>query len=272
MVYKLGYKKRAPMRRNRRVKSTVKGNYNYPRKKTMVKLIKSVVKKAAEVKTISYEMVIGFGNISQSAVLNVRTISPSAAYMPIQQGAGQDDRIGNKISTKRVMLRYILYPLPYNATTNPANCPQNIVMWIGRLKRSMLSPTSTDFNNFFQYGSGSAPPLGDLGDLNNIVNKDYFTIDKKMVHKIGFADFSGSSVNVGAHSYTNNDYAYNVIRTVDITKCFAKNYLFNDTDNDPQNSRTYIWFEAVRADGLAALSTTIPVLFRGTVDYSYTDN
>lgn len=240
-------------------------------KSSLVKMIKKVIQKTAETKMISQEMTIAFGNYSQSSVLNVRTLSPSSAYMPIIVGSSSDERCGNKITTKRVMLRYVLHPLPYNATTNTANCPQDVIMWIGRVKKGVASPTATDFTNFFQFGAASVPPTGDLADVNAIINKDYFTVEKKMVHKIAYADFSGTSINVAAHSYTNNDYKYNAIRSVDVTKCFAKNYVFNDADNDPQNSRTYIWFEAIRADGLTGISTNLPVMFRGTLDYTYTD-
>lgn len=255
-----------------RVKKATKKNGST----SMVKLIKSTVKRTmktsvAEVKNISYEMSIGFGNIVQSSVMNVRTLSPSAAYMPIIQGPSSDERIGNRISTRKVMLRYVLYCLPYNAVSNLAPCPMDVVIWIGRLKRSVFSPTATDFQNMLQFGSASVPPLGDLSDINGIVNKDYFTIEKKIVHKLGFNDYSGTGVNVAAQSYTNNDYKYNVIRSLDVTKCFAKNYLFNDNDNDPQNSRTYIWFEAIRADGITGTAAAILVFFRGTLDFQYTD-
>lgn len=248
-----------------------KGKARKPRNKGLVKLIKKVIHKTAETKLASSEMVIGFGNNQQSPTMNVRTLSPSSAYMPIIQGPSQDERIGNRIQTKSVILRYILHALPYNATTNTAPCPIDVVMWIGRLKRSIDSPTSANFSNFLQYGSASVAPVGDLSDINGVINKDYFTVDKKIVHKIGFADYGGTGVNVGAQSYANNDYKYNVVRKVNLTKCFAKTYVFNDADNDPQNSRTYIWFEAIRADGLTGISTNIPCMFRGTLDYTYTD-
>lgn len=52
-------------------------------KTSMVKLIHSVINKTAESKCISQEMVIGFGNNQQSSVMNVRTLTPSSAFMPI---------------------------------------------------------------------------------------------------------------------------------------------------------------------------------------------
>lgn len=262
-------KKRVARKRATTTKKYSKKNTKVSSKLTQA--IKTVIKREAETKIASAEMVIPVGSFQQSSVLNVRTLSPSSAYMPIIQGTSQDERIANKIQTKRVVLRYILHPLPYNASTNTANCPQDVIMWIGRMKRSVSSPTAVDFQNFFQFGSSSVAPVGDLSDINGVINKDYFTVDKKIVHKIGFADYSGTSINVGAHSYTNNDYKYNVVRSVDLTKCFAKNYLFNDADNDPQNSRTYIWFESVRADGITGNATNIPVMFRGTLDFMYCD-
>lgn len=240
-------------------------------KKNLVRVVKSIIKRAAETKITSQEMVIGFGNNQQSPTMNVRTLSPSSAYMPIIQGPSQDERIGNKIQTKRAVLRYILHSLPYSASTNTAPCPMDVIMWFGRLKRSVDSPTSANFSNFFQYGSTSVAPVGDLSDINGVINKDYFTVLKKVVHKIGYAEYAGSGVNVGAQSYTNNDYKYNVVRKLDLTKCFAKTYIFNDSDNDPQNSRLYVWFEAIRADGLTGISTNVPCMFRGTIDYSYCD-
>lgn len=252
-------------------KKYAKGNYNYPRKKTMVKLIKSVVQRAAEVKSNTMDMTLGIGNIVNSSVMYVRTLSPSAAYMPIIGGSSSDERIGNRIRTKKVTLRYVINSLPYNSVSNLAPCPMNIIIWIGRMKRSIFSPTATDFQNLFQFGSASVPPLGDLSDLNANINTDYFTISKRIVHKLGFSDYGGTGVNVGAQSYTNNDYPYNVIRKLDLTKCFATEYLFNDADNDPQNSRTYIWMEAVRADGIVGTSAAVPCLFRGTIEYQYTD-
>lgn len=259
------YKSRRPAKGQKRKYARKAG------KKSMVALIKKVIQKQAEVKLASQEMVIGFGNNQQSPTMNVRTLSPSSAYMPIIQGTSQDERIGNRIKTRNVKLRYVLHSLPYNATTNTAPCPMHVIMWIGRLKRSVDSPTSANFSNFFQFGSASVAPIGDLTDINGVINKDYFTVDKKIVHKIGYADYSGSGINVATQSYTNNDFKYNVVRTLDLTSCFAKNYVFNDNDNDPQNSRTYIWFEAIRADGLTGVSTNIPCMFRGTIDFNYTD-
>lgn len=239
--------------------------------RNFARAVRKVIQKTAEAKLASSEMVIGFGNNQQSPTMNVRTLSPSSAYMPIIQGNSQDERVGNRIQTKKVTLRYILHSLPYNASTNTAPCPMDVVIWIGRLKRSVESPTSANFSNFLQYGSASVAPVGDLSDINGVINRDYFIVEKKLVHKVAYAEYAGTGVNVGAQSYANNDYKYNVVRSIDITKCFAKTYIFNDADNDPQNSRTYMWMEAIRADGLTGISTNIPCMFRATLDYTYTD-
>lgn len=260
----------------RKYKSKPKGLRKKYSKKTkvskkMTNIIKTVLKRQVEAKTISSEMVIGFGNNQQSSVMNVRTLTPSSAYMPIIQGPSSDERVGNRIATKRAILRYIIHCLPYNATTNTAPCPMDVIMWFGRLKRSVDSPTAANFSNFFQFGSTSVAPVGDLSDINGVINTDYFTVCKKVVHKIGYADYSGTGVNVGAQSYANNDYKYNVVRKLDLTSFYGKEFIFNDSDNDPQNTRLYVWFEAIRADGLTGISTNIPCIFRGTLDYTYTD-
>ena len=99
-------------------------------KKSMVKLIKSVVLKQAETKTTQQSIGQTFGTVLQSSILNVKPIGPSSAYMPITQSTGQDGRIGNQIKVKKATMRYVLLPSAYNAVSNPTPTPLEVIIWI----------------------------------------------------------------------------------------------------------------------------------------------
>lgn len=241
------------------------------KRSSMVKLIKSVVQKTTELKRTSQKQVGSFGTFIASASLNAHSLGPSSAYMPIVQGAGQGDRIGNKIRTVKAILRFILTGREYDATFNPAPCPNDVMICIGHLKRSILQPTTTDFNQLYQDGNTTSPPLGDLSDLCTPFNSDYWVVSKKILCKVGHSIYAGQGNNVAVQSYSNNDYKWNVIKTVDITKCLAAVYDFNDGANDPQNSQTYIWYEAVRSDNIINGVGANPVRISWTLEYVYTD-
>lgn len=191
--------------------------------------------------------------------------------MPITQSTGQDGRIGNQIKVKKATMRYVLLPTAYNAVSNPTPTPLEVIIWIGRVKRYISAPTATDFNNFYQFGNTSFAPAGSLFDITYPVNKDYWTVSKRIVHKIGFASATGSGPNAAQEFYANNDYSYNVVRSIDITKCLASSYVFNDGSNDPSNSQTYMWMEAISATGAVLNATTLCATINYTIDFEYSD-
>lgn len=258
--------KRAPRKYSK--KTTKKTTKVSPK---LTQAIKSVMMKTAEHKSQCYNALIQFGNVIQSTVMNVQNISPNSVTLPLVGGYGSADRIGNKIKTVKALLRYVIFPLPYNAGSNPAPCPQDVIIYIGHLKKGIQSPTSTDFLNLYNDGNTVNIPFGNLEDLINPINKDYFVVSKIIRHKVGYALASGTGLQAANQYYPNNDYKLNVIRTVDVTKCLAASYDFNDANNTPQNSQTYMWMQAISSDGLTAPATRIPTAISYTIDYQYVD-
>jgi len=262
------FRKRLPLRRRpykKPVRKVRKG------KKVLVKLIKSVVQRTAEHKTVQQYQTGTFGSILQSSVLNVHSLGPSSAYMPITNSAFQDGRIGNKIRTVKTMLRMVVYPTPYNSVSNIAPQPADVLICIGRLKKSIASPTALDFLKLYQDGSGSGAVLGNLQDICTPFNRDYWNVMKKIVLKVGYANSQGSGASAAPQYFANNDYKLNCIKSYDITKCMAATYEFNDNDDDPQNSQTYIWYEALASSNTVFAATQLPIGITWTLDYVYTD-
>jgi len=237
---------------------------------SLVKTIKRVMQKQEETKCSSYSNLNWFMSPKSTSIdMNVQTLSPSS-YV-INQGVGQGDRIGNKIATKRCILRLVAFPLPYNITTNGTPIPQDIVIYFGKLKQTLDSPTSTDFTQLYQAGNSSAAPVNSLIDLTKPINTDIFTVVKQIRFKLGYSVYAGTGVNVGNQSFSNNDYKLNFVRNIDITKLMAKHYIFSDNTNPPVNSALFMWNQSVGANGTTAAANVIPASCSYTIDYQYTD-
>lgn len=192
-------------------------------------------------------------------------------YTAMTQNVGQSGRIGNKIKTMKCTLKYVITPYPYSVTLNPNPRPHNVVIMIGKVKNAKaLTPTAADFQSLYQFGAASAPPQGTLGDLVLPINKDYFTVYKTFIHKVGFESFNNAGVSPNFQHYANNDYKLNIIGSVDVTKYCPKNVLFNDITANPTNDGLFCWAWSTPADGSAYAALT-PNIMTYNVMYSYED-
>ena len=203
--------------------------------------------------------------------LNVMPIYPCAASLVINQGTGQGERVGNTIKTRKLLLKYILHPAPYDTQNNPSPCPQEVMIWIGYLKNNrMKEPDTTDFGKFFQYGSINSSPTSLLWDTMSPVNKDLFTICKVFRHKIGTAAYQGDGHNSYAQYFNNNDFKLNASKTVDCTKFINKTLKFDDTTVQ-SDTGLYLWMTSVNADGTLGNSNMYATHIMWTLDYFYED-
>ena len=193
-------------------------------------------------------------------------------YSLISQGTGQGDRIGNQIRTRKLLFKYVLTPNKYDATVNPGPIPQDVIIMFGKVKNSRpQQPISTDFAKLYQLGDSVVAPNSTLLDLVRDVNKDWFTVYKICKHKIGYQAVNYSGASLPNEGFANNDYKFNVIRTLDLTKYCPKNIKFNDTTSQPTNDGFWMWAMCVNADGTANVTNSVPALMTYVISYSYED-
>lgn len=225
------YKKRAVGKRSSSVSAGVK------------KYVKKELHKNIENKVMNVAVANAFGNILQNSNMNVFPMTPYTGYLVISQGITQNARIGNKVSTRRVMLNYCMVPKPYDATTNPLCRPQEIDMFLGYVKGTPSTlPVATDFNNLYQVGSTSLGPQGELPDLIADINTDYWVIKKRWRHKLGYADVTGTGASPGSQYYANNDFKFNVVKKLNITKFCPKTLVWNDASNTPTSRGLFFFY------------------------------
>jgi len=266
MFKKRNYRKRVSKRRS------VVGRRRSSVSVAVKKYVKSTISRNVEDKRNSSENSFAIGSVSNSSTLYARPVTPAGGFMTIAQGTGQGDRIGNVIKTKKCILRYALFPVPYDITVNPNPAPVEVLIILGYLKVTPCStPTSAGIQQLYQIGNTTIGAQGDLGDLINPFNTDVWVIKKTMRHKIGYADNSGTGSRNGSQFYANNDFKLNVVRSVDITSIYPSKFVFQDTQTIPQNAGLFLMVQAINADGTTSNAANTKAFFEYTVDYHYED-
>lgn len=261
-----------------------KGTKTYKKSNSITPYVKRyIARKIAsteEVKTTNYNQAgvqvqpYNTGVTSTSWYLQcVFPVSPygSTVLAPVQ-GTGAGDRLGNKIKTKGLKMKFILTPAPYNATTNQVPQPYNVRMWVVCAKYDNATlPTQNSFQNFFQFGDTSVALQSTLSDMTLDVNTDLFTVYYDKVFKVGSAANTGTGGSAVSQYGSNNDYSYNVIEEIDLYKACPKTMIFNDTNSFPNNRCLFCVIAAAPALGGSVATTQLPLNLWYSLSYKFTD-
>lgn len=264
-------------RRNYRRKSAPKKSARKSKVRGVSTAVKKYVNRTihANIENKEVQVQVGdqFGNVVNDPTLNVRPLTPYPGYIQISQNVGQNGRTGNMVKVRRVTLKYVLYMNKYNPETNNTLAPLEIQLFLGYVRNSSgLLPIASDFNNLYQYNNTVNPIFGDLTDLTQKFNTDYWTIKKYWRHKLGFSTLVDSSVtNTNFSNFANNDFKLNHVRTMDITKYYPKTLKFNDVSDTLQGQGLFFWFQALSADGSTLAGSQVPASILYQCDVSYED-
>ncbi len=230
-----------------------------------------MVHKQIENKTVVEKNEISFSSYAFNNVMSVIPIMPNASSLLIPSGTTQGERIGNSITTRKLSLKYVLYPMAQDQSINPQPKPQEVMIWIGFLKGAKKTiPTAAEFNHFFQNGSSSSSPYSNLWDTMLPVNTDLFTICKSFRHKVGnavYTDFTNIKL---SNYFSNNDYKLNCVKSVDLTKHINKVLKFDDYSVDCDTG-LYMWMTSVNADGSFNGQDSDTIGIKYVLRYDYED-
>jgi len=248
---------------SRRKSSVTVGVKNY---------VNNIVNRQIENKCTQIQFSLAFGNVLEDPGLGAFPMCPLSSYWTINQGVGQGGRVGNVIKPVKVMLNYVLRPMPYDALTNPNTYPCDVQLFLGYVKNTpSFVPIPGDFSYLFQAGSSSLGPVGNLRDNIAVINKDYWVIKKRWFHKIGYALNDGTGGVVGSQYFANNDYKMAVTKRLDITKYIPKTIHFNDAVATTNNKNLFFFFQAVAANGGLLPATTLSTHIDYWIDFEYQD-
>lgn len=267
--------------RRRRSKKTLRRTRKSSRRPRISRAVRTYVKKTihrmAENKCVNWTYngnLLPFNaSTSQWLAYNCFGLYPNANSLTINQGVGEGQRIGDKISIRKGMLKFVICQNTYNVSTNPSPQPYDIRVMIGYNRQNPV--TGPDFNAFgelFQNGNTYQAPYSNLYDMIQQPNKDSWCILYDKVVKCGPALAYNSTFNQGYALMPNNDYKFNIIRKINITKYLTKQYGFNDTNNNPKSGRgLFVWFLYAPAVGATCSATEQPLKIFADVDLEFED-
>ena len=264
------FKKRGLKKRAHKKKSVRGGRKSSSVSSAVKTYVKRTIHSQIENKGVQVQVATLFGNVVQSPTMNIYPLTPYAGAINIVQGVGSANRTGNQVKPIKVMLKYVIYPTGYNAGYNPNPEPCEVMMYLGYVKSAPgFLPTATDIANLYQYNNFVSIPLGSIMDLNQQVNKDYWTIKKAWTHKIGYSNSGGTGINAAYQSYSNNDFKLNVVRKLDITKLYPKTLKFNDTSAQQQGPGLFLFYQAVGSSGRTFTASVTPIAIQMELDIDF---
>lgn len=206
------------------------------------------------------------------------TTTTDPKCIDIQSGDGQDQRSGNKITTKANWLNFTLMLNPYEATTNLAPKPVIVKYWVVSVRGSQFGTTNVDVENliktrFFQanasYTGFSDSPMDNIREIN----KDVFIVHQTREFKLGnqyIQSSSSGTVNNNAQRYANNDFKMFYKFRLNLTKYTSKQVRYNDNDGSSFNKMKWVFFTVANADG-TFVSDQLPVFMFWNRIYKFTD-
>lgn len=242
-------------------------------KKTVINpVLKSYVKKMVrgndEVKFFT-QGIASSNNILGSGfntTTNYGFTSTSSIIPAIQQGVGQQQRVGNKINpVGRLIVKGYVLALPVNATNNAyINTPFSVRIVVWRQKQNMTAISNTAFLDNGITGAGNDFD-GTLYNLMEPYNKDKFEIGAVRTFQLQ------PNYSTGGVTNFENLSKYPVNKFFRMTVKLPKTLLYNDTSLDPQNSRWYMSAGIVQSTGSVISNTNIRATITADAILYYTD-
>lgn len=264
-------------------KSTVMKKRVYKSKKPSLavkRYVKQAIHRQLENKSFSIESAETLAAPSNPTTFqagNIIQLTPSNAtnsLYTIPQGTGQGNRLGNQINLRKAQFKCIMYPQGYNVTSNPTPKPLDVCIWIFSVKRGVLGLTVADawniFNGtFFGNGNSSNGTVNNIYDIVSDTNNEVLQLHYKRVVKLGA---NSNILQTGGNAaLANNDYKYNQILKINLTKYMPKRITFNDTDANSTTKQVFMIVCPYNADGTTIPSTNFPLSMYYGVDITYED-
>lgn len=276
---KRSYRKRAPKRRLYRKRRGLGV-------KSVKAIARSVVERTRETKSLQanlnnyfiYSYATGNAGLIDTAIMFSLTPTTAVTFpqgqLPLTQGTGQGNRVGNAVDFTKGTLRMMFSANPFDAVSNPQPQPIIVKIFVGYDKTKAHGQPDAGLPDFFQNGSSSQQPTGTLNDMFSLVNKDRYVICYSRTVKVGNAEFFGTTANPAgtqANSYyTNNDYKLNPVVNINFTKRMIHRAKFDDINNTQSGRGTFCWILTAPT----TLSSTIigsPLAFSCQINNEFKD-
>lgn len=216
--------------------------------------VMSVIKRNSEKKLKIFNL-INTGNVPGSGVKfdtgsgdtgpHTGIVVAPLSLMALAQSTAQDGRIGNKIGNVYLNIRGFVHSLNYNDTTNPSASPYEVHVLAYKNKHDRagdFTRLKQGLNNTLEEISGSA-----MSSLRPF-NKDEYIIKFHKIMKLNANPEVATSA--AGSMLVNPQVGQNpAMRRFSYRVPVAKNLIFRDDENVPQNDWVHIAVYVVNGDG-----------------------
>lgn len=247
MVMKRKQYKRKPRLTAATPKKTIKTAVNKVKVANIKKIVKSVVNQNIEDKMVQNLTLIEKANIPGAGLTSAGLGVLSPVTILLSQGTNESARIGNKVTAKKMILRYSVYATPSTeaAGVNPFRGLPFMVRVVVYRHRYNMGDSSPDA--LIDVGSSNTFLNGDVDTYFRPYNKDEYSIVYSKTHRLQPIRHLGAT----AYSEVNQDTKATsfIIRSIKLKT--PKTLIFNDNNNQPTNFNYYIGFSVCNVDGSA---------------------
>lgn len=198
------YNKKRPYKRRANKKKTPVKTSTVPKVATIAKAVvnRMLEHKLAVSRKQIYLRCPGAGggtNFNADCIIPLTPYS-GVSNLGIPQGVSINQRVGNKIRVKSLIMRYVIVPYLYDATNNPTPTPLDITMYIFKNK-TYPNLTNANMSDFYKFGAGTESFAGDVSDMVKVVNRNNYVLHKKVIHKLGNSDYFSTIAPVDQSRY-----------------------------------------------------------------------
>lgn len=251
--------------------------------KPMREAITNVIKRREEIKVVYDANTAQVGNANNNTNWNSNgfiALLPNTGSYTLGQGTGKSDRLGDSVTVRKLMCDLVLYPLPYDVTTNVTVIPQDVMVCIISSKRTPVTNIvqaggttgATTLADIFIANDGSQTFTGTLGDVFQPFNTDAYTIHHKEVVKLAWASFTGAAGNDGTRGYyANNDYKMNALVSIDCTKFCPTKLHWQDNTAPSLNKQLYLMVCPMPANNANPIAANLPIAYVQRTTLKYCD-
>lgn len=258
-------------------KKTIKGAVNSAKVRNLKKIVRSVIKKDSEVKKV-YDTGLAT-NLSipgegvnfgpQTNGFTTNSLIPNPAI-----GTSSAARIGNRVTPKRLNVRYSLYAAPTTQADSTGGNPNpfqglpflvKVVVYCKRFSTSVSDPTG-----IINDGATSGNLTGAVDTFFRPYNRDEFKIAYSAVHKMCASRHNGTAVAFTPASQDQRTQSY-VVRSFNLK--LPAHLIYNDNASAyPTNAAWYASVAVCNVDGSVISTTQSRVRFNCESYLMFTDD
>lgn len=213
--------------------------------------------------------------ITVAANQTVSTANATAPYsvnlMPaIGQGTGRTQRIANKCSLRKAVIRGQISLKGYNATTNPTCSGQLVKMWlVSVIQQNPSALPASATTSFFDYSVGGTGFGGNSLDMQLPVSQEDYRVLATKTFKLGIT----SSTSFTSGAVWNDNSQFSAPFYFSYGKHFKSKLLYPDTAtvSYPTNKNAFLVVQVVPADNSSAASTIQPLSITYAIHQEFED-